>query len=554
MNNRQKAAMETRAKLLTTGQKMIAERGFANVSIDDIVKACGVARGTFYTYFKNKQDLIQAISRDPFDDLEQEIDKMSGGIDKKLQYYAKGFIDKIKKRGLRITQQWVKNVINPDEVPDDKDGQKLNYDLQALTRILGNAVKNGELKEDAPIETISLLITSELYGIMTCWCMSNGTLDTDKLLNDYCTLQLSSLIQLFQNHQQELKDTSKRKEKKMTETRKLGELTVSPIGMGCMGFSHGYGDIPSEDYSIEAIRKAYEFGCTFFDTGEGYGPNLLPENLGHNERIVGKAVKDFRENIVLATKLHLSTKEVQENGLYQTIHKHLEGSLKRLQTDYVDLYYLHRINPDIEVEEVAKVMGRLIEEGLIRGWGLSQVSAETIARAHTITPVSAVQNIYSMVERGIEEDVIPYCLDHNIGIVPFSPIASGFLSGKVTSQTDFSHSDDVRKYVPQLQKENIKANQPILDLLDEYAQKKNATKAQLSLAWMLHKYPNVVPIPGSKNQGRILENLGAWNVELSDDEFASMEKALNSIEVHGHRGYVDEAGMKMSDWNKSDEK
>lgn len=341
-----------------------------------------------------------------------------------------------------------------------------------------------------------------------------------------------------------------RKERIM-ETRKLGELAVSPIGMGCMGFSHGYGDIPSEEYSIEAIQKAYNFGCTFYDTAEGYGPNLLPENHGHNERIVGKAVRDFRKNIVLATKLHIPTEEAHKDGLYQTIRRHLEGSMERLQTDYVDLYYLHRVNVAFELEDVADVMGRLIKEGLIRGWGLSQVSVELIERAHQVTPVSAVQNIYSMVERGIEENVAPYCMEHNIGIVPFSPIASGFLSGKVTAQTDFSHSDDVRKFVPQLKKENIQANQPILDLLDQYAGKKNATKAQISLAWMLHKYPNVVPIPGSKNQERILENLGAWDVELSDEEFASMEKALESIPVYGHRDYVEVSGGSMSDWSKS---
>lgn len=334
------------------------------------------------------------------------------------------------------------------------------------------------------------------------------------------------------------------------ETRRLGNLTVSPIGMGCMGFSHGYGDIPDEDYSIEAIRKAYDFGCTFYDTAEGYGPELLPENRGHNERIVGKAMRGFRKNVVLATKLHLPTEETERDGLYPTMRRHLEGSLERLQTDYIDLYYLHRVNAKFPVEDVADTMGRLIKEGLIRGWGLSQVSAELIERAHTVTPLSAVQNIYSMVERGIEEDVIPCCMERNIGVVPFSPIASGFLSGRVTAETDFSHSDDVRKFVPQLQKENIKANQPILDLLEEYAGKKGATKAQVSLAWMLHKYPNVVPIPGSKNQERILENLGAWNVELADGEFAALETALESIPVHGYRGHVEIEGSSMSDWNR----
>jgi len=334
------------------------------------------------------------------------------------------------------------------------------------------------------------------------------------------------------------------------DKRKLGKLEVSPIGMGCMGFSHGYGDIPEESYSIEAIRKAYDFGCTFYDTAESYGPNHLLENFGHNERIVGKALKDVRKKVVLATKIHIPTEEVEKDGVFATVRHHLLRSMERLQTDYVDLYYLHRVNASVSVEEVAKAMGTLIDEGLILGWGLSQVPVEVIRKAHEITPVSAVQNIYSMVERGVEDDVMPYCMENGIGLVPFSPIASGFLSGKVTTATDFSHSDDVRKFVPQLRKENIEANQPILDLLGEYAERKNATKAQISLAWMLHKYPNVVPIPGSKNQERILENLGAWNVVLTDEEFAALEAALNAIEVHGYRGYDETEGGSMRDWNR----
>ena len=334
------------------------------------------------------------------------------------------------------------------------------------------------------------------------------------------------------------------------KSRKLGDITVSPIGMGCMGFSHGYGEIPDRDYSIAAIRKAYAFGCTFFDTAEAYGPNLLPENRGHNERIVGEAVHDFRQNTVLATKLHLDTAEVAASGLENVIRSHLARSLERLQTDYADLYYLHRINPAVPVEAVAEIMGKLMQDGLIRGWGLSQVDVDTIERAHAVTPLSAVQNIYSMLERGIEEHVIPYCMAHNIGVVPFSPIASGFLSGKVTAASDFSHSDDVRKFVPQLRKENIAANQPILNLLEQYAEKKGATKAQISLSWMLHKYPNVVPIPGSKNQERILENLGAWNVTLSEAEFRALEEALAKIAVQGHRGFVEQQGNSMANWNR----
>lgn len=333
-------------------------------------------------------------------------------------------------------------------------------------------------------------------------------------------------------------------------TRKLRDIEVSAIGMGCMGLSHGYGEIPERDYSIEAIRKAYDYGCTFFDTAESYGPNLLPENRVHNEKIVGEAVHSFRNEVVIATKLHLNTDEVTQKGLEYVVNEHLNASLKRLQTDYADIYYLHRINPDIPVEDVAEVMGRLISKGAIRGWGLSQVDVDVIDRANSVTQLSAVQNIYSMLERGVEEAVIPYCISHNIGLVPFSPIASGFLSGKVTVGSDFSHSDDVRKYVPQLRKENMEANQPVLDLLESYAEKKNATKAQISLSWMLHKYPNVVPIPGSKNQERILENLGAWNIVLSDEEFAALENALQQIKVYGHRGFVEQQGSSMKNWNR----
>lgn len=332
------------------------------------------------------------------------------------------------------------------------------------------------------------------------------------------------------------------------KTRKLRDITVSEIGIGCMGFSHGYGQIPSEEYSIEAIRKAYDYGCTFFDTAEAYSPNL--QGIGHNESIVGKAVKGFRRDIVLATKLHIHTEEVGPDGVYPVIRRHLEASMERLGTDYVDLYYLHRLNPDIPVEEVAGAMGQLIDEGLIRGWGLSQVGVGTISAAQAVTPVSAVQNIYSMVERDVEKEVIPYCLENRIGVVPFSPIASGFLSGKITADTQFEKVDDVRNWVPQLKRENIIANQPILDVLADFSARKNATNAQISLAWMLHKYPNVVPIPGSKNQERILENLGASEVELTGEEFQALETALDACTIHGHRGFEEQQGGSMKDWDR----
>lgn len=332
-------------------------------------------------------------------------------------------------------------------------------------------------------------------------------------------------------------------------TRLLGSIEVSEIGMGCMGFSHGYGKVPDEATAIDAIRAAHDAGCTLFDTAESYGREQF--HMGHNEELVGKALAPFRDEVAIATKFHLGTAGVPEGGkLDGLMREHLEASLKRLGTDHVELYYLHRLNEFVPIEKIAEVMGRFIDEGLIRGWGLSQVDAATVRAAHAVTPLSAVQNIYSMVERDCEREIFPTCLELGIGVVPFSPIASGLLSGKVTAATTFE-GDDVRKFVPQLSAENLAANQPIVDLLASFAERKGATSAQISLAWMLRKYPNVVPIPGSKNKGRILENLGAWKVELTDAEFSELEAALDACEVHGHRGTVESEQRTFSDnWIK----
>ena len=266
------------------------------------------------------------------------------------------------------------------------------------------------------------------------------------------------------------------------EKRMLRDIEVSKVGMGCMAFSHGYGQIPPEEYSVEAIRNAYRHGCTFFDTAEVYSPGL--SGIGHNERIVGKALHDVRDEVVIATKLFL---RVDLGGnVYKTLRRHLEESMERLGTDRVDLYYLHRMS-GVPVEKVAEGMGRLIQDGLIRGWGLSQVDVDIIDRAQRVTPLSAIQNIYSMVERDSEARILPYCMANRIGFVPFSPIASGLLSGKITPDTRFEAYDDVRNWVPQLSRANIAANQPIIDLLGRFAEKKQATRAQISLAWMLHK-------------------------------------------------------------------
>lgn len=334
------------------------------------------------------------------------------------------------------------------------------------------------------------------------------------------------------------------------KTRKIGNLDVSAIGMGCMVFSHGYGQIPERSYSIEAIREAYNAGCTFFDTAEAYGNVLYYE--GHNEEIVGEAVEPFRNKAVIATKLHIHDEELADSfNLYELIKGHLAKSLRRLRTDYVDLYYLHRVNENVAVEDVAGEMGRLIKEGLIKGWGLSQVGAGILERVQGITPLTAVQNLYNILERDCEKEVFPFCLKHSIGVVPFSPIASGFLSGKIKADTAFEKTDDVRNFVPQLSKENIEGNQPILDILNRYAAEKNATPAQISIAWMLKKYPNVVPIPGSKNKGRILENLGGADVVLSDDEFTALQTALDACQIHGHRGIEESQHKSFSrNWRK----
>ena len=317
------------------------------------------------------------------------------------------------------------------------------------------------------------------------------------------------------------------------KTRILGKsgIEVSAIGMGCMGFSHGYGATPTEEESIRLIRKAYELGCTFFDTAEGYGPYV-------NEELVGKAIAPFREKIVLAPKfspIALAGQNMPEGKLSRKgIRKALEESLRRLGTDYVDLYYQHRVPEGSNVEEVALWMGELIREGKIRGWGQSQSSEEQIRRAHGVTPITAIQSEYSMMERMFEKDVIPACEELGIGFVPFSPLASGFLSGKYSTEASYS-GDDVRRVITRFARENMEANQPLLDLLHRYAQEKNATPAQISLAWMLHKKDFIVPIPGMRREERVVENLGAAEVLLTHEEFESLEQELSKITLYGNR-------------------
>ncbi|WP_424767877.1 aldo/keto reductase [Paenibacillus sp. sgz302251] len=320
--------------------------------------------------------------------------------------------------------------------------------------------------------------------------------------------------------------------------RFIRDLEVSSIGLGCMGFSHGYGSGPDRNESIRLIRQAYDLGCTFFDTAEGYGS-------GSNEELVGEALKPIRDKIILATKFKIvkDSATTSKETTLQQIRTHVEASLKRLGTDHIDLYYQHRVNKDIPVEEIAFSMGELIKEGKILAWGQSQATEEEIRRAHAVTPLTAIQSEYSIMERMFEKDVIPTCEELGIGFVPFSPLASGFLSGKISKDTKYE-GDDVRRVITRFDRDNIIANQPLLDLITRFAESRKATPAQISLAWMLHKKAFIVPIPGSRKLERIQENLGADEVELTEDEYNQIEEELANIEIHGNRTDEDIAKLR----------
>ncbi|MBV9336695.1 MAG: aldo/keto reductase [Solirubrobacterales bacterium] len=321
-------------------------------------------------------------------------------------------------------------------------------------------------------------------------------------------------------------------------TRKIGNLEVSAVGLGGMGFSHAYGPGPSDVEAIELMRTAHELGCTFYDTAESYG-------AGENERLVGRALAPIRDRVMIATKF-LIRDPLPPGELLKQIRDRLEASLSRLGTDHVELYYQHRVRDWVPIEDVAELMGELIEQGKILGWGQSQPSAEQIHRAHAVTPLTAIQSEYSIMERTFETDVIPACEELGIGFVPFSPLASGFLSGKYTAADTYT-GDDVRRVITRFETDNIRKNQPLLDLLTNFANEKGATPAQISLAWMLHKKPFIVPIPGSRKLERIHENLGAADIELTDDEFNRIETELAKIEIHGNRTDEDIAKLRTLD-------
>lgn len=315
------------------------------------------------------------------------------------------------------------------------------------------------------------------------------------------------------------------------KTRLLRDLEVSAVGMGCMGFSTAYGKIPEEKESIRLMREAHDMGCNFYDTAEIYATY-------RNEELVGKALKPIRNEIILCTKYspaalmgqeHIEGGKLSRNGVRVAI----ENSLKRLQTDHVELYYAHRVPDGADVEEMAEWFGELIREGKILAWGVSEATAEDIRKANAVTPLTAVQSEYSMMARQWENYVIPLCNELGIGFVAYSPMAGGLLSGKYTAQQHYE-GDDIRRVISRYKPENVTANQPIIDLVMRYAEEKQCTPAQISLAWVM-KQEHIVPIPGMRSDARIKENLGAAYVLLTDDEYNTLTAELNKLKVYGNR-------------------
>lgn len=315
------------------------------------------------------------------------------------------------------------------------------------------------------------------------------------------------------------------------KTRILGNngLEVSAIGLGCMGMSHGYGVASDKKEMIAVIHHAVEKGINFFDTAEVYGPFI-------NEELVGKALESYRENVVIATKCGIKYINGQQvvDGRPAEIRKSIEGSLKRLKTDYIDLYYLHRVDPNVPIEKVAEVMKELKQEGKILHWGLSEAGVNTIKKAHTILPLTAIQSEYSMWWREPEVELIPLLGELGIGLVPFSPLGKGFLTGTFNKNTTFGE-EDLRPVFPRFTTEAMDANQALVEYIRDLAEEKEATPAQIALAWVLASKSWVVPIPGTRKTQRLDENIGSLDFELSTEEIKSINDVLNHIPVLGDR-------------------
>jgi aryl-alcohol dehydrogenase-like predicted oxidoreductase len=319
------------------------------------------------------------------------------------------------------------------------------------------------------------------------------------------------------------------------QKRKLGKrnLEVSALGLGCMGMSFSYGPPGDKQEMISLIRSGVDRGITFFDTAEVYGPFT-------NEELVGEALAPFRGKVVIATKFGFKLKPDGTPGFVgpdsrpERIKEVAEGSLKRLKVDAIDLFYQHRVDPNVPIEEVAGAVKDLIQQGKVKHFGLSEAAAKTIRRAHSVQPVIAVQSEYSLWTRGPEEEVLPTLEELGIGFVPFSPLGKGFLTGKINENTTFD-SSDFRNTLPRFTPEARKANQALVDLLGKIAQRKKATPAQIALAWLLAQKPWIVPIPGTTKLHRLEENIGAVAVELTSDDLREIENASSNIKVEGAR-------------------
>lgn len=313
--------------------------------------------------------------------------------------------------------------------------------------------------------------------------------------------------------------------------RVLGkDLTVSAVGFGCMGMTHAYGAPSDIKEMTEVLHQAVDMGYFFFDTAECYTGINADGNTAYNEELVGAALKPYRHNVRIATKYGVQHTPggLQTDSRPEIIRKSIEGSLKRLDTDYIDLYYQHRIDPKIPAEDVAGVMAELIKEGKILHWGISETDEEYLRKAHSVCPVTCIQNRYSMMARGYEK-MFPVLEELNVGFVAFSPLANGVLSDKYNKDSKFEEGVDYRSHMPQYTPEAFEANRGLFEYLRALAGEKKVSPAQISLAWMICKKPYIVPIPGSRKPERIRENLGAADVELTAEEVAAIDEKLNKL-------------------------
>lgn len=321
------------------------------------------------------------------------------------------------------------------------------------------------------------------------------------------------------------------------EKRTLGKnkLEVSAIGLGCMGMSWSYGEAKDKNEMITLIRNAFEKGVTFFDTAEVYGPLV-------NEELLGEAIAPFRDEVVIATKFGFKVDQSDPNNSRwslldsrpEHIKKVVEESLRRLKTDRIDLYYQHRVDPNVSIEDVAGTVKDLIKEGKVKAFGLSEAGAATIRKANAVQPVTALQSEYSMFYRNPEEEILPLLEELGIALVPFSPLGKGFLTGKIDVNTKFE-SNDFRTTVPRFEQENLKANMAIVDLIKSIATQKDVTPAQVALGWLLAQKSWIVPIPGTTKVERLEENIGSANVQFTSEELKNINDQLSKIKIHGHR-------------------